>query len=76
MSNARAIIEDILSRVASADPDVLALNRIMEDARGWIIDAFPAQEDEAYSLTDAQIVQVINREYDGGWGQFALDVDA
>lgn len=45
----------------------------LEEARGWIADCF---EDAPDDLSDAEVIQAIQRHYDGGLAAFKEDTDA
>lgn len=56
-----------------ADAQRLAQLQAVADARDWLLDCFPNDADEILALGDIGIVQAMQRHYEGGWGQFALD---
>jgi len=45
----------------------------IKEARGWIAEAF---EDAPANLSDAEVIDGVQRHYDGGWPQFCSDVAA
>lgn len=45
---------------------------LVAQARGWIADSF--DDVDAFELTDSEVIQGVQRHYDGGWAAFLEDV--
>jgi len=48
----------------STTPELIA------EARGWLLDCFPYDEDEIEDCSDREIVRAVNRYREGGWADF------
>ena len=49
-----------------------ATAELIAEARGWLLDCFPGDEDEIADCSDREIVRAVKRYYDGGWDAFLL----
>lgn len=54
-------------------PNNRTLQTFLDEARQWIADVFEADEVDSWDLTDQEVIDGLNRQYDGGWGQFIKD---
>jgi hypothetical protein len=45
---------------------------LLKEARNWIKECF-GDEVDSWDLTDQEVIDGLNRQYDGGWGQFVID---
>lgn len=46
---------------------------MVQEARSWVMDCVENWEDVLVA-TDTQVVNYVNRHYEGGWEQFRLDM--
>jgi hypothetical protein len=54
----------------SLEPLPGSMEALLADAREWLIECFPEQEDEIREANEHTIRQNVERHYDGGWSSF------